>query len=114
MTDEEPLTPEEQHLLKSISDEMNYPQPEEKITIFSIFKKIIDTFDTSKVGNLDENELFAVRQLQHLALFCGKLNYSELDEYFRKKGEVVLATSLSKKGAIIEALVTQKRHLLSS
>jgi len=115
MVDEEfyDLTPEEQIELQQTMQDMNYPQQSEKTSIFNIFKKIIKTKDTSKVGNLDLHELNAVRIAQQVALYVNTIGYDEVSNYFRKKAEIVLGTSLSKKGALIEALITQKRALSS-
>lgn len=110
------MTPEEQIELQHTMQDMNYPHPEEKASIFNIFKRILRTKDSSKVGNLDQYELHAVRIAQQVALYVKTLDYNNVSKYFREKGEIVLATSLSSKSkhpAFIEAVITQKRALAS-
>lgn len=107
------LTPEEQIELQQTMQDMNYPTPSEKASIFNIFKKIIGTKNSSKVGNLDLNELHAVRIAQQVSLYVETQGYDLVSKYFMRKGEIVLSTSLSKKAALIEALITQKRALSS-
>jgi len=113
MNDEEfeSLSPEEQQQVMMELEKLNYPQPEEKASIFAIFKRVMETNDSSKVGNLDSNELYAVRTAQATALFLKTLNYHTVGKYFRDKSEIVLATSLSNKAKLIEAIITQKRTL---
>jgi len=114
MEDFQGLDPDEQaYLIASAQSEAHgsYPEPEEKINIFRIFKHILITKDTTKAGNLDERELFAVRLAQHTSNFLKTMNYNLVSDYFNGKGEVILATSLSKKGAFLEALITQKKQL---
>lgn len=113
---EEDLSPEEMAYLQTQAQQeaiYDYPHPEEKASVFSIFKKIIKTRDTSKVGNLDKFELLSVRAAQHLSLFVETQGYDIVSDYFKKKAEVILATSLSKDAAFIQAVITQKRQLLS-
>ncbi len=90
---------------------LDYPQQEEKASIFGIFKRILEMGDSSKVGNLDNYELYAVRTSQHVSLLMKEIGYDIISRYFKAKGEVLLSTSLSKNAALIQALITQKRQL---
>ena len=111
--EQEDLRPEEIIELQRALQEYAgaYPSPEEPSNLFTFFKKIFVTKDSSKVSYLDPNELFAVRTLQHTANLMDVLGYNEVVNYLNKKAETVLATSLSKNGAFIQAAITQKRQL---
>jgi hypothetical protein len=106
---EEDLTAEELEELEKLG--LGYPRPGDKGNLFEFFNKILKTKDTTKVANLDKDELFAVRALQDAALFSNVFELDLVNEYLKNKGEIVLASSDSKGGFLITTAVTQKRHI---
>lgn len=87
------------------------PKQEEKSGIFSFFKEIISKKDSTKVANLDpEIELFPVRTYLDTAQYCDIMGLDKVAEYLRGSAEIILATSLSKKGFLIKHAITTKKE----
>jgi len=90
-----------------------YPDVKPKESIFTFFLRILGIKDSSKVGNLDKRELgildLSVRNCQYLALLGTLLHNKSYHDLFMAKGEITLATSMSKKGWLPELVVSQKR-----
>lgn len=84
-----------------------------KESIFSFFNRILDLTDSSKVANLDRRELgmldLSVRNCEHLANLGLLLHNKSYEDFFMKKAEITLATSMSKKGWLPELVVSQKK-----
>jgi len=91
----------------------NYIGSKPKEGIFTFFNRVIGLKDSSKVANLDKKELgmldLSVRSCGYLANLGNLLNNKSYKDFFMSKGEVVLATSMSKKGWLPELVVSQKR-----
>lgn len=91
----------------------NYPGGKVRDSIFTFFNKILDLKDSSKVGNLDKFELgkaqMSVRACEHLRDLGKLLHNKAYCEYFGGEAEIVLATSMSKKFALAELVVSQKK-----
>lgn len=99
-------------------DEMNYggyPKPEEKNNIFTFFKKIISMPNTTRVANLNNEELglakVPVRTLLNLSLYCEEVGLSGLGSYFKKESLILSDTSLGREGFIPKLAVTSKREM---
>jgi len=113
MTDEEPkLTPEELTELGKIVG----ATPEEKSNVHNFLLKVVETEDTTKVANLNDEELglakFPVRTLQELSLFSGALgSMPYFEDYFKKEAEITLATSLSRDAKLLEPAITSNRQV---
>ena len=89
----------------------NYPQAEEKHGIFQFLAEVFRTKDTSKGGNVVDEELFSVRARKEGALYFETMDAPIIAQYERDKAEITLATSLSKKGFLIQQAITQKKDL---
>jgi hypothetical protein len=95
------------------------PTPEEKHNVHTFLNNVAVARDTTKTGNLSEEELglprLPVRTYQELALFCRNVaNMSYFADYLRAKGEILTSTSLSKNAKLINLAVLQKRGNLSN
>ena len=90
---------------------------ENKQSIYAIFAKVINEKQkTTKVGNLNEDELgrskLPLRTYLELALFCEDIvGDKEFSEYFTKMGAIQTDSSLSKEGFLMKLLVTMKKEL---
>lgn len=90
---------------------------EGKQSIYAIFAKVINEKQkTTKVGNLDEEELgkskLPLRTYLELSLFCEEIvGDKEFSEYFKKMGAIQTDSSLSKEGFLMKLLVTMKKEL---
>ena len=51
----------------------------------------------------------SVRDCQEIAILCDVVNYKEVAKWLRNRAEVILATSASKKGWLVELFVSAKR-----
>ena len=87
------------------------PTPEKKDSTLVLFREIIKSEDTKKLGNLDIKELgkleHTARGLLAIGLFCDSQGIPELAQYFDDKAEIIFATSLSLKAKLIDNIVTQ-------
>lgn len=90
------------------------PQVKKPESLFGLFKNVWKTNDSSKVGNLNTTELGAlsisVRGCQHLAMLGQAFKHEKFGAFFKQQGELVLATSASKKGWFTELFVSQKKY----
>ena len=90
-----------------------YPDAAPKESIFTFFRHLLGIEDSSKVANLDKRELgmldLSVRNSEHLAWLGGALHNKAYSDFFMKKAEITLATSMSKKGWLPELVVSQKK-----
>ena len=87
------------------------PMPEEKHNVHKFLTNVVMAEDTTKVGNLLPEEVgmakYPVRTCQELSLFCDTVaDKPGFSDYFKKEGEVVLATSLSIYALLIKLAVT--------
>lgn len=91
----------------------NYPAARKPESLFSLFKSVWRTHDSTKVANLDKTELgdlgISVRDAQNIAFFAGFLGHKGVKKYFGQVGEITLSTSMSKKGWFPELFVTSKK-----
>jgi len=89
----------------------NYPIPEEKHGIFHFLTEALRSQDSSKVGNVDKEELFAVRNLKNGSLLFKMLGSDYIARWLNAESEIILATSDSKSGFLITAAITQKKDV---
>ena len=88
------------------------PMPQKRDDLYSLFWKVINIKDSSKVGNLGKEELgmfnISVRDLQRISLLSNSLGHKYFGDYWLKQGEIILATSSSKEGWLPELFVSNK------
>lgn len=82
----------------------------------SFFSKVIKSNDTTRTGNLSEEELgvsqLPVRTYEELSLICNDvLEDKSFGDFFNKMSEIQTATSLSKNALLLKLVVTQKKEL---
>ncbi len=87
------------------------PTPEKKDNQLKLFRDIINTEDSRKVANLHKTELgevkVGVRGHLDISLYCAAEKLEPLVEYFEAKAEITSATSLSRKGFLLQTMITQ-------
>jgi len=85
-----------------------------KDDLYSLFWKVVKARDSSKIGNIDKNELgllnISVRDCQRIALISNELNHKGFSKFFFAHGEITLSTSASKGGFLPALFVTQKKE----
>jgi hypothetical protein len=93
----------------------NSPSEQEKESIPALFWKVIQRADSSKISNLDKYELgmldMSVRDCQSIAVLCDIVEYHEVAKWLRSRAEIILATSSSKKGWLVELFVSAKKFV---
>lgn len=91
----------------------NLPGGRKPESLFSLFKDVWRTTNSTKVGNLDQRELgdieFSVRSCLNIGLLARLLHHKAFAQYFDGKAEIVTASSMSKKGWFVELFVTSKK-----
>lgn len=104
--------------------EMTEQQAEEMLRDFmdkkhnqhSFFTDVIKSEDTTKTGNLTDEELgeprLPLRSSKELELICKELiDNPTWATYFEKEAEILTSTSLSKDAKLITLAVTNKKEL---
>ena len=87
-----------------------YNKPDDR---YSLFWKVINIEDSSKVGNLDKAELgmldISVRDCQNIAGVARLLGQNGFADWMDSQAQIILRTSASKKGWLQELFVTDKK-----
>lgn len=93
--------------------EDNSPAYQQKDDLYSLFWKVINLPDSSKVGFLDKAEIgilnMTVRDCQNIALLCDSVGYKETAKWLRSRAQITLKTSSSKGGWLVNLFVTAKK-----
>jgi len=89
----------------------NYPVPEEKHGVFHFLTEALRATDSSKVGNIDKEEIMVVRNLKEGSLFFNMMGSKYVATWLQGWSEMILATSASKNGFLITAAITQKKDV---
>lgn len=101
----------------------NAPSQDEKINVHTFLRDVVVTPDATRVGNLrddkDMNELgmgsYTVRGCKDMSLISGKImNNPFFAEYFDKKGQDILATSLSRGGFLVRQASVQTKQVVDA
>ena len=90
---------------------LGFPKPKEKEGIYSFLNKVLKTKDTTKVGNLDEEELRVVRLLQTTGAYANAWNLGIVSEFLKADAETLLASSDSKNGFLVGAAITSRKQI---
>lgn len=89
------------------------PAYEKKDDLFSLFWKMVNKSDSSKIGNLSKQELgmlnLSVRDCQKIALLATTLGHKGFSGFFLAQAEIISSTSLSKGGFLPQIVVTSRR-----
>lgn len=85
-------------------------------TLFGFMKNVVMTDDTTRVGNLTQDELgmpkIPVRTMKELSLFSKDIaDDSGWSAYFDSLSKIQTDTSLSKEGFLLKTAITSKREL---
>ena len=115
MTDEE-LSEDEKKVLSEYLGGFGAQVPEDKHTLHTFLFRIATSDDTTKTGNLTNDELgnpeFPVRSYKSFALWSDKVIRNKyLKEYFEKESEDTTSTSLSRDGFLDKLAVLTKKEL---
>ncbi len=89
------------------------PAYEKKDDLFSLFWKMVNKADSSKIANLSKQELgmlsLPVRDCQKIALLANTLGHKGFAKFFLAQAEIISSTSLSKGGFLPQIVVTSRR-----
>jgi len=97
-----------EQMLREFADKKDSPQ--------TFFRDVIQSDDTTRTGNLDEEELglpnLPLRSTKELELFSRDVwGQESWGEYFKKLAEISTSTSLSKDAILIKLAVTRKSEV---
>lgn len=106
----------EQEMTEQQAQQMLREFAEQKQNQHSFFTDVIKSDDTTKAGNLSSEELgeprLPLRSSKELELICRDLiDNPGWADYFKKEGEILASTSLSKDAILIKLAVTNKKEL---
>jgi len=115
MVDED-LTPAEQEQLQELMKVYGSPTPEEKHNQHIFLSKVASSEDTTKTGNLRDEEIgytrFSIRSYKEMALASKRLMLNDVwADYFQAKGEILTSTSLARQGFLTNLAVIQRRQI---
>jgi len=110
------MVEQEQELTEQQAQAMIRELAEQKRNQFTFFHDVVLSEDTTKTGNLTEEELgepnLPLRTCEELELFsrdiCGQTIWAD---YFKAEGEILAATSLSRDAMLLKLAVTSKKEL---
>ena len=107
---------EERDLTEAQAEQMLREYAGQKQNPTTFFTEVIKAEDTTKTGNLTQEELgepqLPLRSSKELELICEDLiDNPSWASYFRKQAEILTSTSLSKDAILIKLLVTNKKEL---
>lgn len=115
---EEPIvyTAEELAMIEETAKSYGNPIPDDKFNIFTLIKKVSIAKDTTKLGNLDKEELgsafWTERGCKEMALISQSICNKQIwADYFDAEGEILTATSLSKEGFLLKLGIIQQRSI---
>jgi hypothetical protein len=81
----------------------------EKTGVYAFLNEVLKTDNSSKVGNLDKDELPRVRLYKDAAMIADVNGIGAVMKYLNNVSELDLSTSASKNGFLIQAAITNKR-----
>ena len=115
-TEEQPQMSEDEVAERLASLVATAPTAEDKSNVHTFLHNVAVSKDTTKTGNLEKEELgmpiLPVRTYKELALFCSEVaNMNYFSDYFNKKAEIALSTSLSKNAKLLDVAISQKREV---
>jgi len=86
------------------------PEEPKKDSILKLYREILHLKDSIKTGNLSKEELgvekVSFRGYQRIGLYAESQGLDLVAAYFRSKGEITVASSMSKDGTFIKLLFT--------
>ena len=117
------LTDDELQLLQRLmgtpaGEETGFPEAPKKDDVVKFFRDILNLkgnqYDQiSRTGNLKEEELGSLplhtRAYLNIANYCDSEGIDTVASYLRDKSNIIINTSLSRKGEFLKLLVTQKK-----
>ena len=117
---EEYLTDEQIAEVLKNQNEINYgsPHSEEKQNIHTFLTKVVDAKDTTKTGYLSDVELgvtpYSERTYKTVELYSENANDDLWANHFKRRAEILTATSLSRNAKLLSLAVLQRRELSDS
>lgn len=110
------LTPEEKQLLETYVPGYGASMPEDKLSLFSFLRKVIEHTDTTKLGFLKEEEIgqpkHPIRTFKRLALVSDQIiDNPFFKDFFNANSEIITSTSLSREGKLLNMAVIQRKQL---
>jgi len=112
VSDEE-LKQLEEELADLEAQEKSYGSPtqQKKDSALILFRDLIKEKDSKKFGNLTTEELgktnLSVRGMLNIANYFDVEGLSSIGDYYRRKAEIINASSMSRKGWFGQLIVTQ-------
>jgi len=93
--------------------EANYPIQKEQQSLYTLFWKVIELKDSTKVANLQKGEIgdvgITVRDAQHLAKLGQVFDNPVYENWFKAHAEITNATSMAREGFLDELFVSTKK-----
>jgi len=109
---------EDQKDIQEEGDGDQTPTYKEKDDLWSLFKWTIAKSDSSKVGNLNKQELgmldISVRDCLRIKELAYELGHKGFGDFFARQAELILATSCSRDGQLLNLFVSQRKFSTKS
>ncbi len=97
-------------------DDVDFTNPEPKPLggIYALFSTVLNKPDSTKVGNLDKDELgslgISVRECMRIGLLADTFGHPIFARFFRSQAGIISDSSMSKSGWFTELFVTSKKY----
>ncbi len=90
------------------------PEPKPLGGIYALFNTVLKRPDSTKVGNLDKEELgnlgISVRECMRIALLANTFGHPIFANFFKGQAGIISNSSMSKGGWFTELFVTSKKY----
>jgi hypothetical protein len=110
--DEEDIADELQEAQQESYD-TNYAVPKPESNLYNLFWKVNETKDSTKVANLNKEEIgnlnISVRDAQKVGMLGHIFHHKLFGDFFFSLSEITSATSMASKGWFAELFVSQKK-----
>jgi len=92
---------------------MGFAEAKPKEGLYALFNKVLTLPKTTKVGNVDKEELghlgISIRECLRVALIGKTFGHRKFAEFFENQANIITDTSMAKRGWFSELFVTAKR-----
>jgi hypothetical protein len=92
---------------------LGYSESKPKEGLYALFNKVLGMPRSTKVGNVDKQELgelgISIRECLRVALIGKTFGHRQFSNFFENQANIITDTSMAKKGWLAELFVTSKK-----
>jgi hypothetical protein len=92
---------------------LGYSESKPKEGLYQLFQKVLDMPKSTKIGNVDRQELgslgISIRESLRVALIGKTFGHRQFANFFENQANIITDTSMAKRGWLAELFVTSKK-----